>query len=207
MRISMRPLISRISRPAVALAALFIALLVLLVAACGDDNGSSDTTDTPEPTAEDTRTPVPTEPGVSPSPTQAPADTTAVIVLDEWAVKPERTRARPGTVTFVVRNEGEVAHGFVVMRTDIEKDELPRLPNEGGVDESGLDVVGRIDEIAPGETKELIVDVEEGQYLMIDNTVANGESYYLNGMYNEFEVTTTVPIDTPSTVPTPQPTP
>jgi uncharacterized cupredoxin-like copper-binding protein len=133
-----------------------------------------------------------------------------VIVLDEWAVKPERTRARPGTVTFVVRNDGEFTHGFVVIRTDIEKDELPRQKNdegtEVGVDESDLDVVGRIDTIAPGETKQIVIEVEEGQYLMLDNTFANGESYYLNGMYNEFDVTPTVPIDTPSPAPTPQPT-
>jgi uncharacterized cupredoxin-like copper-binding protein len=166
---------------------------LLAFAACnGDDD--SDSGDTPGPSAQVTRTPEPT-------------DTTAVIVLDEWAVKPQRTRARPGTVTFVVRNEGEVTHGFVVIRTDIEKDELPRLPNDEGVDESDLDVVGRIDTIAPGETQQIVIEVQEGQYLILDNTYANGESHYLNGMYNEFEVTPTVPLDTPSAVPTVQPTP
>jgi len=182
---------------------------LIAFAACNSDD-DSDSGNTPEPSADVTRTPAPTEEGATPSPTVAPADTTAVIVLDEWAVKPERTRARPGTVTFVVRNEGEVAHGFVVIRTDIEKDELPRSTNsdgvEVGVDESDLDVVGRIDEIAPGETQQIVVELEEGQYLILDNTFANGESYYLNGMYNEFEVTPTVPIDTPSPAPTPQPT-
>lgn len=179
---------------------------LLAFAACnGDDD--SDSGDTPGPSAQVTRTPEPTEKGATPSPTVAPADTTAVIVLDEWAVKPQRTRARPGTVTFVVRNEGEVTHGFVVIRTDIEKDELPRLPNDEGVDESDLDVVGRIDTIAPGETQQIVIEVQEGQYLILDNTYANGESHYLNGMYNEFEVTPTVPLDTPSAVPTVQPTP
>ena len=178
---------------------------LLAFAACNSDD-DSDSGNTPEPSADATRTPAPTREGVTPSPTVAPADTTAVIVLDEWAVKPQRTRARPGTVTFVVRNEGDVTHGFVVIRTDIEKDELPRLPNDEGVDESDLDVVGRIDRIAPGETSQIVVELEEGQYLILDNTFANGESYYLNGMYNEFEVTPTVPIDTPSPAPTPQPT-
>jgi len=179
---------------------------LLVFAACnGDDD--SDSGDTPEPSAEVTRSPEPTEEGATSSPTVAPADTTAVIVLDEWAVKPQRTRARPGTVTFVVRNEGEVTHGFVVIRTDIEKDELPRKANDGGVDESDLDVVGRIDNIAPGETQQIVIEVAEGQYLILDNTFANGESHYLNGMYNEFEVTPTVPLDTPSPAPTPQPTP
>ena len=186
---------------------LFAAALasLLVFAACnGDDD--SDSGDTPESSAEVTRTPEPTEEGATPSPTVAPAETNAVIVLDEWVVKPERTRARPGRVTFVVRNEGEVTHRFVVIRTDVEKDELQRLPDDKGVDEAVLEVVGRIDEIAPGETQQIVIEVEEGQYLMLDNTFANGESYYLNGMYNEFEVTPTVPIDTPSPAPTPQPT-
>lgn len=182
---------------------------VLVFAACnGDDDSNSG--DTPEPSTEVTNTPKATEEGATPSPTVAPADTAAVIVLDEWAVKPERTRARPGTLTFVVRNEGEVTHGFVVIRTNEEKDELVRLKNgdgvEVGIDESKYDVVGRIDEIAPGETKELAIDVEEAQYLILDNTFADGESYYLNGMYNEFEVNPRVPLDTPSAAPTPQPT-
>lgn len=181
---------------------------LLVFAACnGDDD--SDSSDTPEPSTVATKTAQPTEEGATPSPTVAPADTIAVIVLDEWAVKPQRTRARPGTVTFVVRNEGEFTHGFVVIRTDIEKDELRRRTNsegvEVGVDESDLDVVGRIDEIAPGETKELLVEVTEGQYLILDNTF-DGESHYLNGMYNEFEVNPTVPLDTPSPAATPQPT-
>ena len=186
------------------------ALATLLVfAACGgDDDGDSDST--PEPSNAATRTPEPTEEGASPSPTVAPADTTAVIVLDEWAVKPQRTRARPGTVTFVVRNEGDVTHGFVVIRTDIEKDELPRKVNsegvEVGVDESDLDVIGRIDEIAPGDTQQIVLEVSEGQYLILDNTFADGESHYLSGMYNEFDVDPTVPLDTPSPAPTAQPT-
>jgi uncharacterized cupredoxin-like copper-binding protein len=176
-----------------------IVIAALVTAACGDDDG--DDGDRVEPTAEATETADATDDGASPSPTAVPADTTAVIALDEWAVKPARTRARPGTVTFVVTNEGELTHGFVVIRTDIEKDELPRLPNEQGVDESDLDVIGRIDTIAPGQTAELVIEVEEGQYLILDNTF-DGESHYLNGMYNEFEVTPTAPLDESIPVPT-----
>jgi uncharacterized cupredoxin-like copper-binding protein len=109
-------------------------------------------------------------------------------------------------MTFVVTNEGEMDHEFVVIRTDIEKDELPRETNsdgvEIGVDESDLDIVGRIDAMAPGETQELVVEVEESTLVLLCNLFANEESHYLEGMYTEFEVTPTAPVDTPSPVPT-----
>ena len=110
------------------------------------------------------------------------------------------TRARPGTVTFKVRNEGTVTHQFLVIRSDIEKVELPRNGDKG-VDLSDLDVVGEIDAIAPGGNGEVTVDVEEGQYILLCNLFA-GESHYLNGMYNEFEVTPTAPLDALTPAPT-----
>jgi uncharacterized cupredoxin-like copper-binding protein len=182
--------------------------LALILAACNgdDDDSDDDATDTPEATEESTETPEATGDEITASPTPAPADSTGTMALDEFVIRPNRTRARPGTMTFVVTNEGEMDHEFVVIRTDIEKDELPRQKNEDGVeigvDESDLDVVGRIESIAPGETQELVVDVEEGTYVLLCNLFANGESHYLEGMYTEFEVTPTAPLDTPSPVPT-----
>jgi uncharacterized cupredoxin-like copper-binding protein len=131
-----------------------------------------------------------------------PADTVAPFTLREWVLLAERARARPGTVTFEVTNEGEFAHQFLVIRTDIEKDELPRKENDEGVDESDLDIVGRIDEIAPGNSDQVEVEVEAGQYVLICNLAPGGESHYLNGMYTEFEITTTAALDSPTPFPT-----
>jgi uncharacterized cupredoxin-like copper-binding protein len=184
-------------------------VLALILAACNgdDDDSDDDATDTPEPTAERSETPEATGDEITASPTPPPADSTGTMALDEFLIRPNRTRARPGTMTFVVTNEGEMDHEFVVIRTDIEKDELPRETNsdgvETGVDESDLDVVGRIDAMTPGETQELVVDVEESTLVLLCNLFANDESHYLEGMYTEFEVTPTAPIDTPSPVPTP----
>jgi uncharacterized cupredoxin-like copper-binding protein len=181
-----------------------IAAVLLTAAACGDDDDDDDdaaATETPEAT-EASATPDGEDGDASASPTVAPVDTTAAFALDEWAVKPEKTRSRRGTVTFEVRNEGEFAHQFLVIRTDIEKDELPRKPEDAGADETDLDVVGRIDSIEPGASDQVEVDVEEGQYVIICNLESNGNSHYLNGMYNEFEVTATAPVDSPTPFPT-----
>jgi len=175
------------------------AAFVLLFGACGDD-GEGDVTPTPEPSPTEEATGTPGPDGETATPTVAPADSTAGMSLVEWAVRPDKTRARPGTVTFLVRNEGTVTHQFLVIRSDIEKDELPRNGDKG-VDLSDLDVVGSIDAIAPGGNDEVTVDVEEGQYILLCNLFA-GESHYLNGMYNEFEVTPTAPLDQPTPAPT-----
>jgi uncharacterized cupredoxin-like copper-binding protein len=181
---------------------LLVAVISVLVVACGgDDDGDKETA---APTAEDrSATPGATEDGTSASPTVPPADTVAPFELDEWVLRAEKSRARPGTVTFEVQNVGDFTHQFLVIRTDIEKDELPRKPNDEGADETDLDIVARIDEIAAGASDEIEVDVEAGQYVLICNLAPGGESHYLNGMYTEFEVTTTAALDSP----TPQATP
>jgi hypothetical protein len=182
--------------------ALVAATAVLLagVLACGDDDGD-EATPTPEPSATEEATGTPGPDGETATPTVAPAESTAGMSLVEWAIRPDKTRARPGTVTFLVRNEGTVTHQFLVIRSDIEKDELPRNGDKG-VDLSDLDVVGSIDAIAPGENDEVTVDVEEGPYILLCNLFSGGESHYLTGMYNEFEVTPTAPLDALTPAPT-----
>jgi hypothetical protein len=123
--------------------------------------------------------------------------------LDEFVIRPDQTRARPGTVNFRVTNAGEVEHEFLVIRTDLPTAELPRLPGDEGVDEADLDIAGRVDAIAPGGEGEVSVDVELGDYVLICNLAPNGESHYLNGMYTGFEARSDVPIATASPTPTP----
>ena len=116
-----------------------------------------------------------------------------MIELREFVIAPEKTRARPGNVIFQVRNAGEITHQFLVIRSDLPIAQLPRKPGEAGVDETQLDVVGRIEAIAPGEGAEVSVPVETGKYVMICNLYSEGESHYLTGMYRLFEVTPTAP--------------
>jgi uncharacterized cupredoxin-like copper-binding protein len=116
-----------------------------------------------------------------------------VIEVREFVIAPEKTRARPGTVIFKVRNSGEITHQFLVIRSDLPAAQLPRKPAEGGVDETQVDIRGRIDSIPAGESAEVSVPVETGKYVMICNLVSGGESHYLTGMYRLFEVTPTAP--------------
>ena len=124
--------------------------------------------------------------------------------LDEFVLRPTRTRARPGTINFQLTNAGEVPHEFVVIRSDLPTAELPRLPDDAGVDESELEVEGRLeDPLDPGADGELNLALEAGQYVLICNLAPNGESHYLNGMYTAFEVRTDAPLSTATPTPTP----
>lgn len=177
--------------PLRALGALVFGIATTL-AACGGDGDSNATT---TPVASTTAS---TAPSVSATSTPPPATTEAGIALAEFAVKAEQTRARPGTVVFKVRNEGTVAHQFVVIRSNVPSAQLPRRENNQGADDTQLDVVDKIETIAAGATAELRVPVEAGKYVLICNIVASGTSHYLSGMYTPFTVETTAPLPSPS---------
>lgn len=173
-----------------------LGLTLLLAAACGDDDGGATPSSTAEPSVDGSASPT-ADASASPtddagngtaSPTPEPSDTNAAIELTEFSVLPGRTSARPGTVTFQVSNIGEIAHEFLVIRTDVGHANLPRRADGLGADESQLDVVGRIDPIEPGEEDEVTVDVESGTYVLICNLVSDSTSHYLSGMYNRFTV-------------------
>jgi len=133
----MRLRVSRILLFVMALAALGVA------AACGDDDGGGTPTASPPPTPEASRTPLPFD--ATPTPTPPPATTEAGMEVTEFVIKPNVTRARPGTVIFKVRNSGAVTHQFLVIRSDLPIAQLPRKTGDTGVDETQVDIAGRID--------------------------------------------------------------
>ena len=75
--------------------------------------------------------------------------------------------APAGETTFQVRNGGEFPHDFVIISTELDASELP--VEQLKADESSLDVVDRVDQLAPGGTAELTVDLAPGHYVLICN--------------------------------------
>ncbi len=179
-----------------AVSALGLLLVALGFLAC--NGGGSDATPTASPAAS-------ASPSGSVTPTPKPVTTEAGMELDEFVIRPDTTRAGPGTVVFTVTNSGEFTHEFLVINTDLPNAELPRRAvQEEGVDETKIDIVGRLEPIAAGEEGELTVDMGIGAYVIICNLASNGASHYLNGMYNSFTVE--VP-PSPVDVGTPKPSP
>lgn len=136
--------------------------------------------------------------GASPSPSAAPASPSAspgtaiAVTLQEWAVVPASASAPAGVVTFTVTNNGpEDLHEFVVMRTDLSPAALP-TDATGKVSESGTGierVVDEIEDIEVGQTKELVVELAAGKYVLLCNIYdeTEQEAHYKMGMVAAFE--------------------
>jgi uncharacterized cupredoxin-like copper-binding protein len=115
------------------------------------------------------------------------------VTLQEFAVVPDEDSAEGGEVTFEIENVGEETHEFVVIATDLDATELPTA-EDGSVDEegSGIEVVDEVEDVPSGESEELTVDLEEGNYVLICNIVeeegGEPESHYQEGMRTAFTV-------------------
>ncbi len=120
---------------------------------------------------------------------------TVKVTLQEFAVVPDVASVPAGKVTFVANNTGpEDEHELVVIKTDLAPDALP-VDGDGKVTEDtpDLTVIGEIEGIAVGATKEVALDLEPGKYALICNilqTEPDGslEAHYEVGMRTAFEV-------------------
>ena len=77
------------------------------------------------------------------------------IGFGEWAVTPEATVIRPGRVTFLVRNGGELRHGF-----ELETDEGSGRHGSDGDDEREIES----EAFASGTTLEISTTLQPGTY-------------------------------------------
>lgn len=120
----------------------------------------------------------------------APASTD--VEISEFSLTVTPVSVTEGGVEFTVTNAGAFPHQFVVIRTNLAPDALPTTA-EGGVDESQVDVVGRIDTFDPGTTRLVKLDMPKANYVLICNIIsapADGDviSHYANGMATRFTV-------------------
>ena len=134
-------------------AAVLLALLslILVVAACSDDDSDAD----------------PTATEVSDEP--AAAETSVDVSLTEFVLEPSVESVPAGTVTFNVSSNGAIFHNLKVVATDLAPDGLPTDDATFGVDESQVNIVGSTADLDPGDTEELTLDLEAGNYVLICN--------------------------------------
>jgi uncharacterized cupredoxin-like copper-binding protein len=159
-----------------------VALLSLLVTACQTSASGS-----------------PTESAAAGGASAAPGEsmaagggTTVNVTLQEWSVLPDAESAPAGDVTFVVTNDGpEDVHEFVIIRTDLDPADLP-TDATGAVDEAGegIEVIDEIEDIAVGDTAEVSVTLEAGNYVLLCNIYdeTEQEAHYAMGMHTAFTV-------------------
>jgi uncharacterized cupredoxin-like copper-binding protein len=104
------------------------------------------------------------------------------VSLKEWEVKPARTTAKAGELTFKVDNKGATPHELAVIKTDSDVAKLPQA--SGLVDEKQLKPAGRTKNLEAGKSESLKLKLEPGKYALICNIAA----HYGQGMHAAFTV-------------------
>jgi uncharacterized cupredoxin-like copper-binding protein len=114
----------------------------------------------------------------------APAGSTTVAAEEkEFAIDLDNATVPQGDVTFKVNNAGTVVHEFVVVDTDTAAAQLPQA-SDGVVDEDALTVVDEIEDLAPGVTENLTVNLPAGHYVVLCNI----PGHYASGMHIDLTV-------------------
>jgi uncharacterized cupredoxin-like copper-binding protein len=116
------------------------------------------------------------------------------VVLSEFIVEPAEDSVEAGEVTFAVDNEGGDTHEFVVVEA-ASADDLP-VDDDGAFDEEAFgedNVLGEVEDIEAGDTGELTLDLEAGDYVLACNIVEEEEdgeieSHFAEGMHTTFTV-------------------
>lgn len=122
------------------------------------------------------------------------AESTVNVTLREFSVTPDRASVSAGHVTFDVTNVGEDMHEFLVIKTNLAPNALP-TEDDGSYEEDGegTELLDEIEEIDPGDSAELSLDLDAGHYVLICNMVheeddGEVEVHYALGMRTAFTV-------------------
>ena len=110
-------------------------------------------------------------------------DGTIVTTEKDFGIALEEASTPAGSTTFDITNDGPSTHEFVVFKTDLAEDALP--VDGSTVAEADLDLVDEAEDIAPGVSTSLTVDLEPGSYVVICNV----EGHYTAGMHAALTVT------------------
>jgi uncharacterized cupredoxin-like copper-binding protein len=116
------------------------------------------------------------------------------VVLSEFIVDPAEDSVEAGEVTFALDNQGGETHEFVVVEA-ASADDLP-VDDDGAFDEEAFgedNVLGEVEDIEAGDTAELTLDLEAGDYVLLCNIVEEEEdgeveSHFAEGMHTTFTV-------------------
>lgn len=116
----------------------------------------------------------------------APADENAEVVsvdLADFTIELSRDTVPAGRVTFAVRSDGPSVHEIEIFDGASPGQTLP--VEQSVADTTGLELVDEVENLLPGSTNQLTVDLDPGTYLIICNL----PTHYANGMWAILTVT------------------
>jgi uncharacterized cupredoxin-like copper-binding protein len=110
-----------------------------------------------------------------------PSGTPVNVLLDDFDVERDAAVVPAGTVSFRIRNQGPTTHEVIVVRTDLDSDELPLQPDGLTVDEEGEGVhfLDEAEGLDIDDRQTMVLDLAAGNYVLYCNL----EGHYLGGMH------------------------
>lgn len=117
--------------------------------------------------------------------TAGTAPGTVEATLKDFQITLAETSASAGKVTFAVHNDGPSTHEFVVFKTDLAADALPKDDNGDVAESDTFKAVDELENITKASDPTLTVDLEAGHYVVICNL----PGHYRQGMHAELTVT------------------
>ena len=108
------------------------------------------------------------------------AKTVVRVTEKEFTIRAVPASAKPGRVTFVVKNAGKLEHELVVVKTKLAPGKLPIK----GTKASEAGRVGKIPPFKAGATKQLSLDLKAGKYVLFCNV----SGHYKLGQRTGFKV-------------------
>jgi uncharacterized cupredoxin-like copper-binding protein len=112
------------------------------------------------------------------------------VSLVDYQVIPKAKSVPAGDVTFKITNNGTFVHELVVDKA-ADASKLP-VTSSGEVNEDAIsdaDHVGEVEDLDPGETEELKVTLDAGDYVLFCNRVDGDIVHFEKGMHADFTVT------------------
>lgn len=121
------------------------------------------------------------------------SDGTVSATLKEWQISLSSTSVPAGPITFKITNNGDKEHEFVVRKTDLKADSLPKNA-DGEVSEEATELTEVGDpseaaEIKPGSSDTtLAVTLQPGHYVIFCNLHVEDLLHYQKGMHVDLTV-------------------
>jgi uncharacterized cupredoxin-like copper-binding protein len=111
---------------------------------------------------------------------------TDAATLKDFQISLAQSTEPAGDLTFEIKNNGPSQHEFVVVKTDLDAAALPYDEKAAEVDEDSpkLQSVDEQEEIKPGSSAKLTVNLQPGHYVIFCNLPA----HYSQGMRTNLTV-------------------
>ena len=112
----------------------------------------------------------------TPASESAAADATVTVTLDEYKITADSASVEAGNIKFVAENAGEEIHELYVLKAR----------------EGGYDVVGEVENVRPGESGAMTLELAAGEYelacLIVPGEADSTVDHFKEGMQEDFAV-------------------